>query len=139
MTRLSLLRPMLEVRDVDASVAFYTDALGFSVIASIDDEADPGAKVWASLEKDAVRLMVTRLHTHDDEGTPDHDHDHPHDPTLTGALYFTVDDVDALALDLGGKVQLDYGPVDQPYGMRDLGVSDPDGYFLQFGTPIDEP
>src|SRR4051812_3181491 len=134
MTRLSLLRPMLEVRDVDASIAFYTDVLGFSVTASIDDEARPGRKSWANLEKDAVRLMVSLMHTHDDE---DDDHGHSHEPTLTGSLYFSVDDVDALALDLGGKVQLVYGPVDQPYGMRDLGFVDPDGYFLHFGTSID--
>src|SRR4051794_32343839 len=124
MTRLSLLRPMLEVRDVDASVAFYTDVLGFTVLSSIDDEARPGHKSWANLQKDAVMLMIAQLHTHDDDddGGHDHDHDHPHEPTLTGSLYFTVDDVDALALDLGGKVQLEYGPVDEPYGMRDLGI-----------------
>src|SRR3982750_2734573 len=120
MTRLSLLRPMLEVRDVGASIAFYTDVLGFSVLSSIDDDGRPGHKVWASLEKDAVRLMVNRMHTHDEDDG--HGHDHSHEPTLTGSLYFTVDDVDALALDLGGKVRLEYGPVDQPYGMRDLGI-----------------
>jgi catechol 2,3-dioxygenase-like lactoylglutathione lyase family enzyme len=129
---------MLEVLDVDASVAFYTDVLGFTVTNSIDDEEQPGHKVWANLEKDDVRLMVTLMHTHDDEEGEDHGHDHAHEPTLTGSLYFTVDDVDALALDLGGKVQLEYGPIDEPYGMRDLGIVDPDGYFLHFGTPIDE-
>src|SRR3954454_4947097 len=135
MTRLSRLRPMLEVRDVDASIAFYTDVLGFSVTSSIDDEARPGHKVWANLEKDAVMLMLAQMHTHDDE---DEDHGHWHEPTLTGSLYFTVDDVNALALDIGGKVLLTYPPIDQPYGMRDLGVADPDGYFLIFGPPLDE-
>jgi catechol 2,3-dioxygenase-like lactoylglutathione lyase family enzyme len=136
MTRLSVLRPMLEVLDVDASVAFYTDVLGFSVLSSMEDEEAPGRKVWASLEKDDVRLMVSLMHTHDEDD--EHGHDHSHEPMLTGALYFTVDDVDALALDLGGKVQLEYGPVSQGYGMRELGIVDPDGYFLQFGTPLDE-
>ena len=136
MTRLSRLRPLLEVLDVDASIAFYTDVLGFSVIASMDDDAQPGRKVWASLEKDEVSLMVNEMHTHDDEDE-DHGHDHAHEPALTGSLYFTVDDVDAFALDLGGKVQIEFGPIDQHYGMRDLALVDPDGYFLVFGTPID--
>jgi uncharacterized glyoxalase superfamily protein PhnB len=135
MTRLSQLRPMLEVLDVDASVAFYTEVLGFTVMASIDDDEQPGHLVWASLEKDSVRLMVNQMHTHDEDD--EHGHDHAHEPSFTGSLYFTVDDVDALALDLGGKVQIEFGPTDQTYGMRDLGLTDPDGYFLLFGTPID--
>jgi uncharacterized glyoxalase superfamily protein PhnB len=127
---------MLEVLDVGASIAFYTDVLGFIAGATIDDDEHPGQKVWANLEKDDVSIMVSRMHTHDDED--DHGHDHAHEPAMTGSLYFTVDDVDALALDLGGKVQLEFGPTDQPYGMRELGLLDPDGYFLQFGSPIDE-
>ena len=133
MTRLSRLRPLLEVRDVEASIAFYTDVLGFTVTSSI---GEAGERVWANLDKDDVMLMVNLMHTHDDEDD-DHGHDHSHEPTLTGSIYFNVDDVDALALDLGGKVALEFGPEDQPHGMREIAIADPDGYFLVFGTPLD--
>jgi catechol 2,3-dioxygenase-like lactoylglutathione lyase family enzyme len=136
MTRLQRVRPLLEVRDVEASIAFYTDVLGFTVGSSI---ADGGRRLWANLVKDDVMLMVNLMHTHDDdeESDGDHGHDHPHEPALTGSIYFNVDDVDALALDLGGKVALEFGPEDQPHGMREIAISDPDGYFLVFGASLD--
>jgi catechol 2,3-dioxygenase-like lactoylglutathione lyase family enzyme len=132
MTRLLQLRPFLEVTDVDETIAFYTDVLGFTVTDSI---AADGHRVWASLLKDDVRLMVNRMHTHDDDEDDGHGHDHPHEPALTGSLYFNVDDVDKLAIDLGGKVPLEFGPTTQPHGMREIAVVDPNGYVLVFGTP----
>ena len=133
MTRLQRLRPLLEVRDVEASIAFYTDVLGFTVGSSIDGG---GKRVWANVVKDDVMLMLNLMHTHDDDD--EHGHDHPHEPGLTGSIYLNVDDVDALALDLGGKVALEFGPEDQPHGMREIAIADPDGYFLVFGTPLDQ-
>jgi catechol 2,3-dioxygenase-like lactoylglutathione lyase family enzyme len=137
MTRLTRIRPLLEVTDVEASIAFYTDVLGFSCNTSI---GDAGERVWANLVKDDVMLMVNLMHTHDDEDEDggDHGHDHAHEPALTGSLYFNVDDVDALALDLGGKVALEFGPEDQPHGMREIAIVDPDGYVLVFGMPLDQ-
>jgi catechol 2,3-dioxygenase-like lactoylglutathione lyase family enzyme len=132
MTRLVQLRPFLEVTDVDETIAFYTDVLGFTVTDSIAAE---GHRLWANLLKDDVRLMVNRMHTHDEDDDDDHGHDHPHEPALTGSLYFNVDDVDKLAIDLGGKVPLEYGPTTQPHGMREIAIVDPNGYFLVFGTP----
>lgn len=131
MTRLVQLRPMLDAADLDATIAFYTDVLGFTATDRMEG--------WVNLLKDDVRVMFNQLHTHD-EGDHDHDdhgHDHPSEPTMTGSLYFNVDDVDALALDLGGKATLLFGPVTQPHGMREIGVRDPNGYVLIFGTPVD--
>lgn len=124
---------MLEADDVGATVAFYTEVLGFTLGDSISES--PGDLIWASLVRDGVKLMFTTRHTHEDQGDVE-DHDHPERPTMTGSLYFNVDDVDSLALDLGGKVALDYGPTTQPHGMRELGFTDPNGYFLVFGTPV---
>ena len=123
---------MLEVVDVDASVDFYTDVLGFTCYETIADGAPP-VVLWAGLRREEVGLMVTKLHTHDEGG--EHDHEHPAAPVLTGSLYIDVDDVDELALDLGGKAPLAWGPVDQPYGQREIAVVDPDGYLLVFGMP----
>ena len=133
MTRLVQIRPMLDAADLDATIAFYTDVLGFTVTDSI---AADGHRVWANLLKDDVRLMVNRMHTHDDEDD-DHGHDHAHEPGLTGSLYFNVDDVDRLAIDLGGKVAFTFGPETQPHGMREIGFPDPNGYFLIFGMPVE--
>jgi catechol 2,3-dioxygenase-like lactoylglutathione lyase family enzyme len=51
--------------------------------------------------------------------------------------YFWVDDVEALHEELRGRgADLLHGPVDQPYGLRDIGVRDPDGYILAFGQQL---
>ena len=132
MTRLVLLRPMLDAADLDETIAFYTDALGFTATDRMEG--------WVNLLKDDVRLMFNQLHTHhedDHQDHGDHGHDHPHEPVMTGSLYFNVDDVDALALELGGRAPLLFGPISQPHGMREIGVVDPNGFVLIFGTPVE--
>lgn len=134
MTRLQGVRPMIDVKDVAATVAWYTDVLGFELTNSMGDEG--GELFWASFTRDGVSMMCNKLHTHD-EPDEDHGHEHPSEPVFTGSLYVNVDEIDELALDLGGKTGLLFGPVDQPHGMREIGVLDPDGYVLIFGMPIE--
>ena len=126
---------MIDVRDVAATVAWYTEVLGFELTNSMAGE--DGELFWAAFTRDGVSMMCNKLHTHDDEPDGDHGHEHPSAPVFTGSLYVNVDDVDALALDLGGRTGLLFGPADQPHGMREIGVLDPDGYVLIFGRPID--
>ena len=136
MTRLQGVRPMIDVKDVAATVAWYTEVLGFELTNSMGDEG--GELFWASFTRDGVSMMCNKLHTHDDgESVEDHGHEHPSEPVFTGSLYVNVDEVDELALDLGGRTGLLFGPVDQPHGMREIGVLDPDGYVLIFGMPIE--
>ncbi|HJU37709.1 MAG TPA: VOC family protein [Gaiellaceae bacterium] len=52
-------------------------------------------------------------------------------------VYIRVDDVDAWHAELTGRgVELDYGLGDQPWGMREFGVQDPDGHDIAFGAPV---
>ena len=52
-------------------------------------------------------------------------------------VYIRVDDVDAWHAELVGRgVELDYGLCNQPWGMREFGVQDPDGHDIAFATPI---
>ena len=131
MTRVVQLRPMLDAADLDATIAFYTDVLGFAVTNRMEG--------WVSLQRDDARLMFNQFHTHDHDHEHDgDDHEHPGAPTMTGSLYFDVEDVDAMAAGLAGKVALAFGPTDQEHGMREIGLVDPNGYFLLFGTPLGE-
>jgi catechol 2,3-dioxygenase-like lactoylglutathione lyase family enzyme len=125
------IRPMLEVADVQEAASFYADRLGFEVVGHIEE---PGGEwPWASVRRDGVGLMFTERHFHDDGP----DEAHPEHPLLTGSLYLNVDDVDAVAEELRGRgVVLDFGPTDQPHGMREIGVTDPNGYFLLFGQDL---
>jgi uncharacterized glyoxalase superfamily protein PhnB len=127
MAMLRSIRPMLDVPDMPGTVAFWTGTLGFKVIAQIDDDA--GRPLWAQVERDGIRIMFT-THYHDDEDEP------PHDAELTGSIYIDVDDVDGLAREMEGKVDLIYGPDDQPHGMREMAIHDNSGYVVMFGQPI---
>jgi catechol 2,3-dioxygenase-like lactoylglutathione lyase family enzyme len=130
-TTLREVRPFLGVGDVRATAEWYRDALGFEIGDPI--AGDDGTWFWVWARRGPVGFMFNLHETHEDE--PGADHVHP-PPTLTGSLYITVDDVDALAEEIGTKAMLEYGPTDQPHGMREIAIVDPEGYLLVFGQPI---
>ena len=127
MATLTQLRPMLDVPDLPATITFWTDVLGFEVLSRIDD--DQGRPTWCAIGRDGVQLMFTS-HYHDDD--PDEE---AHVAELTGSLYIDVDDVDAIASDIKGKVDFIFGPEDQPHGMREVAIQDNSGYVVIFGRP----
>ena len=133
MTLFNEMRPFLGVDDVRAAAEWYRDVLGFEITGSLEEPS--GEWAWVSVRRDTVGLMFNEHHSHADD--PNADHVHPEAPTLTGSLYINVDDVDAFAKEISGKVALAFGPVTQPHGMREIAFEDPNGYFLVFGMPAD--
>ena len=113
---------IVPVRDVEASVAFYRDTLGFETRFLSNDKAF-GTVVHGEA---AVHLLKTQ-DTASLEATANHI-----------SIYLWVKGVDALFAQLKHKLdKLDEGrvrpPFDQPYGMREFHVKDPDGCLLFFG------
>ena len=120
MTRLIRIRPMLGTGDLRATMAFYTEKLGFSPTATWGP--DPAEPAWCNLDRDGIGLMFTAFHTHE--------------PMLSGSIYMDVEDVDQLAKELAGRgVTFVHGPETMPHGMRELALEDTNGYTLRFGTP----
>lgn len=112
--------PVLRCADIGATADFYRDLLGFRV------DAGDEALGWLSLVRDNVGVMLSRMSARDGEQRP----------RFTGALYFRVDDVDTRWLLLCERARVCYPIEDFPYGMREFGIYDPEGYLLQFGQPI---
>ncbi|MGI9380236.1 MAG: VOC family protein [Methyloligellaceae bacterium] len=53
--------------------------------------------------------------------------------------YFWVEDVETLYSELIGRgATIDYELCDQPYGCREFGIQDLDGYDVAFGQTIDD-
>ncbi len=110
--------PILWTNDLDATIAFYRDLLGFECINQIDS--------WAMLKKDAVELMLSLPNAQE-----------PFDKLqFTGSFYFHPDDVDALWHNLKDNARVVYPIEDFAYGMREFAIRDNNGYILQFGQEI---
>lgn len=107
--------PIFRVRDVARAVEFYREKLGFRV-AFVD--GDP--PTFAGVNLGHVQLFL-------EKGDPGPD---------GAAAYFVVDDADALNArhrEAGARPEM---LTDQPWGLRDYGLRDPDGNRLSFGHPI---
>jgi uncharacterized glyoxalase superfamily protein PhnB len=120
--------PMLATGDMDITIEFYRDALGFE----LGDKFESGSVIWwCEMKRDGITLMFTQHETHID---------------LPGAregfnqtsINFYVSDVVALFGDLQKK-----GYTTSPmrvtfYRMKEFDLKDPTGYTLLFGQPTDE-
>jgi len=56
-------------------------------------------------------------------------------PAFTGTLYFHSEGVDAFFEEIKGHTTPAWGPEDRGWGARELGLQDPNGYFLTFTEP----
>lgn len=113
------LRPMLEVNDMEQSIRFYEEKLGFICKSRM-------GKDWAYLQCDEVGIMLSQRFTAEK---------HP-STFMTGSVYFYTDKVDAIWENLKEKVEISYPIETFDYGMREFGLLDCNGYLLQFGQEI---
>jgi catechol 2,3-dioxygenase-like lactoylglutathione lyase family enzyme len=124
--------PEFFVRDVDASIAYYTGVCGFTLIRS---DRDPDGKAsFAVLALGRAEFMFADerfLGTETRAALT-----HPRAPGLD--IRLMVSDVRAVydrVRERGAKIQLPLK--DQPYGLRDFTIKDPDGYRIRFAERID--
>jgi uncharacterized glyoxalase superfamily protein PhnB len=121
--QLLALTPTLWSDDVEGTLNFYTEVLGFECDNRNADSS------WASLRRGTVSLMVARPPAGE-----------PFDgPKLTGSLYFLVDDVDDAWQRLKDVAHVCYPIDDFDWGMREFGIFDNNGYLLQFGQELAAP
>jgi uncharacterized glyoxalase superfamily protein PhnB len=121
---LSSATPSLTVNDVGKSVAWYRDVLGFAVEQTWDEK---GKVVGVSLRAGDVSFMI---------GQDDWKKGRKRKKGIGFRMFcMSNGNVDALAAGIkarGGK--LDDGPRDQPWGVRDFSVTDPDGFKITIGV-----
>ena len=113
--------PVLHVADLDRSIRFYCDVLGFRCANRIDG--------WASLQHGPAEIMLSLPNEHI-----------PFQKSIfTGSFYFQTEDVNSLWEELRGKATVVYPIENFDYGMREFAVLDSNGYILQFGQEIASP
>jgi glyoxylase I family protein len=118
---------LLQVFDMPTSIRFYRDVLGFEVV----ETSSPGDRFdWARLRLDAAEVMLNTAYEEPDRpATADPARIAAHGDT---SLYFGCPDVDAAYKHLRAHGVDVAEPSVAPYGMKQLYVSDPDGYVLCF-------
>jgi catechol 2,3-dioxygenase-like lactoylglutathione lyase family enzyme len=103
-----------QVSDVEASLLFYTEGLGFSAHFRFGDYAGVGhgeVQIHLSGPASTNKRQVGQ-----------------------GSIYIFCDDVDAYYKETTGKGAVTQAPPkDYEYGMRDFTMEDPDGNLLGFG------
>jgi catechol 2,3-dioxygenase-like lactoylglutathione lyase family enzyme len=103
--------PILRVADLDASLGYYLNVLGFTV--------DWRERNFAQVTRGHSSLMLSQ----GDQG---------HGGTW---VYVGVSDADALLSELAPRGALvRHPPTNYPWGARELHVGDPDGHVLRFGS-----
>ena len=122
---LSKLTPNLVVSDVERSVAFYRDVLGFTVEASVPDAAP---FVFAWMKRGSVDVFLNAPEAAIEE--------YPafRDRTIGGTLtlFFEVNGIRQAWTDLENKVKVAMPLEVKWYGMTEFAFEDPDGYLITF-------
>jgi predicted enzyme related to lactoylglutathione lyase len=125
MATLTGVSPVLLVADLDRSVGFFRDRLGFDC----DVYGEPPD--FATATRDAATILLAL--------TSDSARIVPNWQIVDKMwnAYIRVDDVDALYAEVQERgVAIDYTIYDAPHGVRDFGVQDPEGHDIAFGQPL---
>ena len=131
---LKQISPLLQVRDLTASVSFYGQKLGF-LTGSMDGgfsviRRDDCIIYLAQKTKDAN--VTNKPARAVDDGWCNYD---LHIHCERGTLDALFEEFRAKAVPMPAGFEA--GPVTRPYGIRDFSVIDPDGYDIVFGEECD--
>jgi len=114
---------------MQTSLKFYCDVLGFQIVDKTDHDW------WAMIKLGDAVLMLNTAYE-DDQRPPK-----PEPARVRGhndvALYFEFPDLDALYSHLRAKGCEVQPPASTSYGLRQLNITDPDGYELCFTAPLE--
>ena len=124
---------LLQVFDMPTSVRFYRDVLGFEVVQTSPREGDQFDWGWLRLGETAV-MLNTAYEQEYRPAQPESARAAAHGDTC---LFFRCPDVDAAYRHLRAHDVDVKEPKVAPYGMKQLYVSDPDGYGLCFQWPAE--
>jgi glyoxylase I family protein len=121
--------PLLQVFDMQTSLAFYVGVLGFAVVQRTEHDW------WATIRLGDATLMLNTAYEDDERPTsPDPQRVRGHNDV---SLYFQFVDLDALYAHLRTTGHEVSPPSRTSYGLRQLNVKDPDGYELCFTAPLE--
>ena len=115
--------PHFFVRDLSRAVRFYVDVLGFDEPELWGDPPE-----FAMPARDGFMVMLAQA---------DPDWVTPYGRRNCWDAYFWIKGVDAFYQAIRDRAEVVHGPEDRDlYGMREIGIKDPDGHFLVFAEDL---
>ena len=124
--RLRTVMPMLTVNDIQGSITWYRDVLGFTPAEEYQQE---GKVVGARLRAGVVEILLTQ-----DDFAKGRDRKKGAGVRLYWTTAQNIDQLAATIRERGG--QLTQEPTDQPWGARDFAVVDPDGFNISITSEV---
>jgi uncharacterized glyoxalase superfamily protein PhnB len=126
--------PLLQVFDMPTALAFYRDVLGFELVQAAPAGAPEERIGWAWLRHGSAEVMLNTAYDPDDvrPTVPEAGRVAAHGDT---ALFIGCPDVDAAYEHLRARGIDVAAPVVTYYGMKQLSLTDPDGFGLCFQWP----
>ena len=119
------LKPLLAVSDIQRSIEFYRDRLGFNLTGQAEND---GKMFWCSMERGGSAIMLQQAE----------EEDGPAEGRGRGvSFYFVCDDADAIHAELTSRGLQLSPPTMAYYGMRQVVVPEPDGYYFCFESPAE--
>ncbi|MGH7469153.1 MAG: VOC family protein [Longimicrobiales bacterium] len=121
--------PRLPVQDLNRTIRFYADLLGFQCTLLWPDHLP----TFAILDRDEVSLQFYLAGSQ------------PGTQSGHGILSFDVNDARGVHATLVDRVAIEWGPDVYTYGRREFAILDPDGYMVIFSEQtgdaptVDEP
>jgi catechol 2,3-dioxygenase-like lactoylglutathione lyase family enzyme len=119
------LTPNFVVSDIDRSLAFYRDVLGFEVTRRVPDD---GPLLFASLQSGPIEIFLNA------PGPALEEYPAFKDRPIGGTLtqFIEVTGIRAMHASLAGKVNVVMPLEKKWYGVTEFAISDPDGYLITF-------
>lgn len=123
------LTPILWTKDLEATISFYTNVLGF--------RSERNFPNFVSFSSGDVQIMyiVPTDDREDGEDLNNNEEFFPK-PLLTGSIYIFTEDVDDIWELVKDKAVIKSAICDRQYLMRDFSILDNNGYELCFGQDI---
>jgi len=121
--------PLIQVFDMPTSLKFYCDVVGFKIVQTDANTVAPNHN-WVWLGLNDIDLMLNTAYEYDKRPpAADARRMFSHRDTC---LYFAAPYVDAVYAHLRAKGVAVNEPTVAPYGMKQLYLSDPDGFGICF-------
>lgn len=114
--------PVLYTPDIQASIKFYTEVLGFNL--QWNEKDDSGETNVAELKAGNISFMITDGDYLGDE------------PAFSGTIYFYMNGVEEYYNKVKDRSVLLWDLQDMYYGYKEFGIKEPNGYTFAFAEKI---